>query len=130
MAQATVDVYNVWAEKSCSDSAHYKVGISCINRVLVGLKSVLPSKLGNANKLHRLWVHEICRVWGDRLTSEEDRFWFLKHLDRISTVHFKQNLNQYLFASSLGNVDYRTLPKIHFSKLQSANGLDVDEVGS
>lgn len=125
---ATIELYEVWKqEKSDTGIAHYSVGMSCINRIVQGLKQVSPASLTNANKLHRLWIHEICRVWADRLTSEEDRAWFLQSLDKISVTHFKLNLDQCSFTSSYGNMDYKILPKIYFSKLQSAESV-VDEV--
>ena len=37
--------------------------------------------------LLRLWYHESCRVFQDRLVSEEDRQWFSSQLEeKISTV--------------------------------------------
>ena len=35
-----------------------------------------PSKLNDKNDLMRLWVHENCRVFQDRLVNDEDRKWF------------------------------------------------------
>jgi hypothetical protein len=92
--------------------------------------NVQAANLPNVNKLHRLWIHETCRVWADRLMSDEDRQWFISHLDRIGLVHFKQNLSKYLFASAMGGADYTILPKIHFSKLPSLKSAEVicDEV--
>lgn len=130
MSLATVDLYRIWEEKTEENVAHYSVSVSCVNRVIQGLMSVPSSCLTNAIKLHRLWIHEACRVWADRLMTEEDRKWFIRHLDRIGVTHFKQNLDKYLFASAMGGADYRILPKIHFSKLQNMNAPEVicDEV--
>lgn len=128
LSAAILELYEVWKEeKKSSNVAHYVVDISCINRIIHGLKQVPPGLLGNVSKLYRLWVHEVCRVWGDQLMSEDDRVWFLKHLDRVCTSHLKQNLDQFLFASSIGNINYKVLPKIHVSKLQSSTS-EVDEV--
>ena len=123
-------MFKIWEEKTADGVGHYTVDISCITRVIQGIKRVPPTCLTNANKLHRLWVHECCRVWGDRLASSEDHVWFLKHLDEISMTRYKQNLDQYLFASSLGSADYSNLPNIHFSNLQSINSSEIvyDEV--
>ena len=117
-------------EKAVDGVCHYTVSISCVTRVIQGISRVPSSCLTNANKLHRLWVHECCRVWGDRLVSSDDRVWFLKNLDQVSIARFKQNLDQYLFASSLGSADYSNLPNIHFSTLQSINSSEIfcDEV--
>ena len=130
VALATIDLYEKWEEKAADGIGHYTVGISCVTRILFGMRRVPSTCLTNVNKLHRLWVHECCRVWGDRLVSSDDRNWFLKNLDQISLARFKQNLDQYLFASSLGSADYSNLPNIHFSTLQSIGSSEIicDEV--
>ena len=133
VSAATVDAYHsCWMSEAriTSDVAHYKVGICCISRIVQGLTSVPCNLLTDANKLHRLWIHEVCRAWGDRLTSHQDRRHFLTLLDRVSMDHFKQSIDQYLSVTSAGKADYSMLPKIHFSQLQSFNATEVicDEV--
>lgn len=132
MSLATVELYQVWEEKAQQNIAHYCVSVSCVNRVIQGIMNVAAANLSNANKLHRLWIHETCRVWADRLMSDADRQWFINHLDRIGLIHYKQSLSKYLFASTMGGADYTILPKIHFSKLPSLKSTEVisDEVSS
>lgn len=122
---ATIELFQVWEEKEKDSVSHYSVSVSCVNRVIQGLMSVPAANLVNANKLHRLWIHETCRVWADRLMTDDDRKWFLLHVDRIGVAHFKQSLDKYLFASAMGGADYRILPKIHFSKLQSLTAPEI-----
>lgn len=107
-----------------------QVGTTCIERVLEGIKQVNASRLIDVNKLHRLWIHEICRVWADRFTCDEHRSSFLRYVDRVSTSRFKQSIDQYLFASTVGKADYSILPKIYFSAIQNLNSTDIayDEV--
>ena len=130
VAQATVDLFQVWGEKEDEHVPHYCISVSCVNRVMQGLTAVPAASLTNAIKLHRLWIHEACRVWADRLMTEDDRVWFIRHMDRIGVQHFKLNLDKYLFASSMGGADFRILPKIHFSSLQNSSSSEIicDEV--
>lgn len=106
------------------------MGVTCIERVLEGIKQVNASRLSDVNKLHRLWIHEICRVWADRFTCDEHRRSFLYHINRVSTSRFKQSIDQYLFASAVGKADYSILPKIYFSAIQNLNSNETayDEV--
>lgn len=127
---ATIEMYNVWLEKGEDAVPHYTVSINCVYRVVQGLVNVKSSNLSNSNKLHRLWVHEVCRVWADRLDGEEDRKWFLGHIDRLSNTYFKQGLDQLLFASSIETTNLATLPKIFFSSLPKKDSAETvfDEV--
>ena len=132
VSAATVEMYNLcWVGESKIDwLPHYQVGMRCIERVLEGIQQVAASHLSDVNKLHRLWIHEICRVWADRLTSDDHRRCFLNHVNCVSLSSFKQNIDQYLFASTVGKADYSILPKIYFSALQNLNSNEAayDEV--
>lgn len=122
-------MYGAWTEKR-EEAAHYTASIGSVYRVVRGLMNVPSSRLNNANKLHRLWVHEVCRVWADRLHSADHCHWFLSHVDRLSCAHFKQGLDQLLFASSIETTGLVSLPKIYFSSLRLAPSADAvcDEV--
>lgn len=54
------------------------------------MRHFLHSKV---DKMVRLWVHEIARVFTDRLGSEEDQFKVYRHLEVACRVHIKENIS-------------------------------------
>lgn len=57
--------------------SHYSFNLRDLSRILAGILDVVPSACGGdvPGALTRLWVHEVQRVFGDRLVCEEDRLW-------------------------------------------------------
>ena len=115
---ATIEFYDQWRTLTANLDAHYFIGTSSVARVVQGLMAIPSNRLKDWNKLHRLWIHELCRVFGDRLTTSEVRKTFLEKINQISVVHFKQSIDKYLYTSSLSMPSYDFLPKIYFSHLQ------------
>ncbi len=50
----------------------------------------------------RLWVHEVLRVFYDRLVDDKDRNWLIEYLRTLTKKHFKQDFDQ-LFSALLGD---------------------------
>ncbi len=116
---ATIEFYCRWKPVVAEADPHYIMGVSCLARVCQGLMTVPASRLNDPGKLHRLWIHEVCHVWGDRLTTADIRSSFLEELNNLSMSHFKQGIDKYLYSAPTGAPDYRFLPKIYFSHLCS-----------
>ena len=47
-----------------------------------------PEKLETKIHLFRLWFHENCRVFQDRLVNDEDRKWFINVMKEKMTTSF------------------------------------------
>ncbi|KAJ8922597.1 hypothetical protein NQ315_007628 [Exocentrus adspersus] len=55
---------------------HYTFNLRDLSKVFQGLLMFIPETLTGVNELIRLWYHECCRVFQDRLVNDEDRQWF------------------------------------------------------
>lgn len=61
--------------------SHYTFNLRDLAGVFQGLLMCDPSDVVNPRGLLRLWVHESCRVIGDRLVDDTDRTWFYQLLE-------------------------------------------------
>ena len=75
MVQATLQVYKntVVSFLPTPAKSHYVFNLRDFSRVIRGVLLVPASRMQETDKLMRLWVHEVYRVFYDRLTVEEDR---------------------------------------------------------
>lgn len=75
MIAATIQVYN--EAKACflptPAKSHYTFNLRDFARVIYGILLVPGNKVTEPDKMTRLWVHEIFRVFYDRLIDQEDR---------------------------------------------------------
>lgn len=46
--------------------------------------------------MKRLWVHEVLRVYNDRLIDDADRSWLIDTLHEVSLARLEENLD-YMF---------------------------------
>ncbi|NWX92741.1 DYH1 protein, partial [Nothoprocta pentlandii] len=85
LVDATICVYSTITSKLLPTPAksHYTFNLRDLSKVFQGMLMAEPSKIENKLQLLRLWYHESCRVFCDRLVSDEDRTWFdslMKHM--------------------------------------------------
>lgn len=48
-----------------------------------------PNIIGSVETIVKLWIHETCRVFHDRLINEEDREWFKDTIQKQLFINFK-----------------------------------------
>lgn len=53
---------------------------------------VKPVSVSTPESLAKLWMHECCRVFHDRLINNEDKLWFTKLISDLSNVYFRVRL--------------------------------------
>lgn len=53
----------------------------------------VPETIEDAISMKRLWIHEILRVYYDRLIDDPDRSWFFDNLHSICKEFLNENIN-------------------------------------
>ncbi|RMC00001.1 hypothetical protein DUI87_23409 [Hirundo rustica rustica] len=78
LVDATISVYMTITSQLLPTPAksHYTFNLRDLSKVFQGMLMAEAGKVENKEHLLRLWYHESCRVFRDRLVSEEDRTWF------------------------------------------------------
>jgi dynein heavy chain len=75
MVQATLQVYQetVRGFLPTPSKSHYVFNLRDFSRVIHGVLLLPAVRMTENDKLIRLWIHEIYRVFYDRLIEEDDR---------------------------------------------------------
>lgn len=72
----------------------------------------VPEAMSTLTSMKRLWVHEILRVFGDRLVDEMDMSWLIEQLHLTLKKHMDISMEElfkdFLRGSSTGKVLYIT----------------------
>ncbi|XP_038073730.1 dynein heavy chain 3, axonemal-like isoform X4 [Patiria miniata] len=99
MVCATTDVYTQSMSNflPTPSKSHYVFNLRDFARVVQGILLIHPKSLSDSkeagNKLIRLWVHEVYRVFYDRLVDDEDRQIFFKIVKNVVQSQFKEKMN-------------------------------------
>lgn len=98
IVQATMDIYKKTIENFLPTPAksHYIFNLRDFARVIRGVLLAPAKVLKDEKKLFRLWVHEIYRVFYDRLIDDSDRVMFFNLVKKISDDVIKIDLNKLL----------------------------------
>lgn len=59
-----------------------------------GVLLSVPETMGEVSCMKQLWVHEVFRVFYDRLVDSEDRTWLLEKVADACTKHLNTDFNQ------------------------------------
>ncbi|NXD64149.1 DYH1 protein, partial [Eolophus roseicapillus] len=78
LVDATIGVYLTITSQLLPTPAksHYTFNLRDLSKVFQGMLMAEPSTIQDKLQLLKLWYHESCRVFCDRLVSKEDRMWF------------------------------------------------------
>uniref|UniRef100_UPI00398E963E dynein axonemal heavy chain 3-like n=1 Tax=Pristiophorus japonicus TaxID=55135 RepID=UPI00398E963E len=116
---ATTEVYTQAVENflPTPTKSHYIFNLRDISRVIQGLlllkSDCVPQGIGGDHKLMRLWIHEIYRVFCDRLVDSQDRRLFLQIVKNVMQAQFKVKINNLFnhtgIGSDFGDNNIRTL---------------------
>ncbi|MGH0152118.1 UNVERIFIED_CONTAM: hypothetical protein FKN15_029859 [Acipenser sinensis] len=95
---ATTEVYTqtVLNFLPTPSKSHYTFNLRDFSRVIQGLlllpSEVLPEGSNGAHKLMRLWIHEVHRVFADRLVDDKDRKLFFQLVKGVVQSQFKEKM--------------------------------------
>ncbi|KAG8186375.1 hypothetical protein JTE90_026794 [Oedothorax gibbosus] len=102
IVSATAEIYNSVVSHLLPTPAksHYTFNLRDFARVIHGCCLIRKESLEDKHMkiLVRLWVHEVYRVFYDRLTDKEDCSWLFHKIQRTTEMQFKENFNA-LFSS-------------------------------
>ena len=69
-----------------------------MSKVICGICLTTKKEVPNSDVAIRLWAHETTRVFGDRLTTDEDRLWMMNAIKEATRAPFASNFDM-LFKS-------------------------------
>uniref|UniRef100_A0A674GHA2 Dynein axonemal heavy chain 3 n=1 Tax=Taeniopygia guttata TaxID=59729 RepID=A0A674GHA2_TAEGU len=95
MVQATSVLYKLAVDNflPTPSKSHYVFNLRDFSRVIKGVL-LCPHTHLQVNKLIRLWVHEVYRVFYDRLVDDDDKNVFFQMVQETTLNSFKQNFNK------------------------------------
>lgn len=70
--------------------SHYTFNLRDFSRVILGCLLIKKDSVVNKHTMIRLFVHEVFRVFYDRLVDDADRAWVFKLIKEIVKEHFKE----------------------------------------
>eukprot|EP00392_Amoebophrya_sp_AT5.2_P001969 g1974.t1 len=88
---ATIDVYADISETLLPTPArpHYTFNLRDVSRVFQGILMVKSLHCASKDSFQRLWIHEMSRVFHDRLVNFEDQNWFWAKLSRVLKTKYR-----------------------------------------
>ncbi|KAG8433111.1 hypothetical protein GDO86_017410 [Hymenochirus boettgeri] len=98
MIQATMAIYKSAVENflPTPSKSHYVFNLRDFSRVVRGVLLCPHTHLQDNDKLIRLWIHEVYRVFYDRLIDPEDRHIFFHMVKDTTSSCFKQSVDKVL----------------------------------
>lgn len=69
--------------------SHYLFNLRDVSKVFQGVLMARPASCNSSEKGVKLWIHEMSRVFYDRLINEEDRKWYVETLLDLVKLKFR-----------------------------------------
>ncbi|KAJ1516963.1 Dynein heavy chain 2, axonemal [Coelomomyces lativittatus] len=96
MAQLTIEIYHtvILQFLPTPNKTHYLFNLRDISRVFQGLLRCHKDYCDSKDSIVKLWIHELYRVFHDRLNETSDKDYFFKLVDDRLTLHLNTSLKQ------------------------------------
>ncbi|CAD7974708.1 unnamed protein product [Amoebophrya sp. A25] len=90
----TIEVYNRCGEEllPTPSRSHYTFNLRDVSKVFQGVLMVRPQQCSSPEKFVKLWIHEVSRVFEDRLISQGDKDWLRGVLGEMVKATFRVDL--------------------------------------
>ncbi|CAD8076520.1 unnamed protein product [Paramecium sonneborni] len=75
--------------KPTPEKSHYIFNLRDVSKVFQGILEAKPLIYQKSEQIIRLWAHETCRVFMDRLINQNDQDWFKENLIKNILINFK-----------------------------------------
>ncbi|XP_009068409.1 PREDICTED: dynein heavy chain 3, axonemal [Acanthisitta chloris] len=124
MVQATTVIYKMAVDNflPTPSKSHYVFNLRDFSRVIKGVLLCPHTHLQDGDKLIRLWIHEVYRVFYDRLVDEDDRKVFFQMVQETTSNIFKENFNKVLsHLSPTGKVSDENIRSLFFGDYLNPN---------
>uniref|UniRef100_A0A8C0K181 Dynein axonemal heavy chain 12 n=1 Tax=Canis lupus dingo TaxID=286419 RepID=A0A8C0K181_CANLU len=73
--------------------SHYTFNLRDFSRVIQGCLLIEKDAVESKHTMIRLFIHEVLRVFYDRLINDDDRYWLFKLIKTVIKDHFKESFD-------------------------------------
>ncbi|KEG09899.1 dynein heavy chain [Trypanosoma grayi] len=101
--------------------SHYTFNLRDFSKVVQGIMQLSPHSAPNRDTLLRAFVHEVSRVFHDRLIDDQDRSWWWKTLSEVTHNVLHMNWDPKLENVLFG--DYMRRDRAHYEEVPEGDSL-------
>ena len=101
--EGTIEMYIQICEtlKPTPAKSHYLFNLRDISRLVEGMLMFAPREAKDSRAITKLWIHEVSRVFYDRLTLESDQVWFYNLMTQCIKNKLRESDVKSLFKDSV-----------------------------
>ncbi|XP_063228083.1 LOW QUALITY PROTEIN: dynein axonemal heavy chain 7-like [Bacillus rossius redtenbacheri] len=131
IVQATLEFYHSVVEnlRPTPAKSHYFFNLRDFGRVVQGCSLVKKDSVDNKKVFIKLWIHEVLRVFYDRLIDNADRVWLYGQLETCVQEHFKESFDTSLdsLPQVNGKISEESLQSLFFGTYMDVEAFDEEK---